>query len=67
MQAEVLVAICKLFSSLPGSSAVVGPSLTQSVSSPFVRWVTVFAEVFLSLLMHADDAIQSEKIMFNPA
>jgi hypothetical protein len=27
----------------------------------------VFAGVFLSLLMHADDAIQSEKIMFNPA
>jgi hypothetical protein len=27
----------------------------------------VFAGVFLSLLMHADDAIQSKKIMFNPA
>jgi hypothetical protein len=36
-------------------------------SISFRTLVTVFAGVFLSLLVHADDAIQSEKIMFNPA
>ena len=67
MQAEVLVAICKLFSSSPLLTATVATvSYVVRVIS-FVGWVAVLAGLFSSLLMHADDAIQSEKIVFNPA
>jgi hypothetical protein len=53
MQVEVLVAICKLFSSSPRSTATVATVSYAVRVISFVRWAAVFAGLFLSLLMHA--------------
>jgi hypothetical protein len=66
MQAEVLVAHLQINFSPRSSAAVATVSYAVRVIS-FVRWLAVLAGVFLGLLMHAHDVIQSEQIMFNPA